>query len=66
VWGDYALHFDGKDVTAAYLFRSDSTFSHNVLGTMPRATLEDMTRHMQSIIQQYMQRMTTDNLTVKK
>ena len=66
VWGDYALQFDGKDVTAAYLFRNDSTFSHNVLGTMPPATRNRMERHMKSIIQQYMQRMTTDNLTVKQ
>ena len=65
VWGNYALQFDGKDVTAAYKFRSDSTFSHNVLGTMPSDTLQRMQRHMKSIIQQYMQRMNTDNLTVK-
>ena len=66
VWGNYALQFDGKDVTAAYLFRNDSTFSHNVLSTMPPATRNRMERHMKSIIQQYMQRMTTDNLTVKQ
>jgi len=65
VWGDYALQFDGQRITAAYKFRSDSTLSHNVLGTMPRDTLQHMQRHMQSVIQQYMQRMTTDNLTVK-
>ncbi len=62
VWGDYALQFDGKQVTSAYAFRTDSTFSHNVLGTMPTATLDRMQRHMKSIIQQYMQRMTTDRL----
>ena len=66
VWGDYALQFDGKDVTAAYAFRTDSTFSHNVLNTMPRATRDHMERQMKSIIQQYMQRMTSDNLVVKK
>ena len=65
VWGNYALQFDGKDVTAAYKFRSDSTFSHNVLATMPPDTLQRMQRQMQSIIQQYMQRMTTDNLVIK-
>ena len=65
VWGDYALQFDGKQVTAAYAFRTDSTFSHNVLKSMPPAMLDRMQRHMQSIIQQYMQRMTGDNLTVK-
>ena len=66
VWGDYALQFDGKDVTAAYAFRTDSTFSNNVLNTMPHATRDHMERQMKSIIQQYMQRMTSDNLVVKK
>ena len=66
VWGNYALQFDGKDVTAAYKFRSDSTFSHNVLRTMPQDTLNMMQRHMKSFIQQYMQRMNGDQLTVKQ
>ena len=65
VWGDYALQFDGKQVTSAYAFRSDSTFSHNVLGTMPAATRNRMEHHMKSVIQQYMQRMTSDNLVIK-
>ena len=65
VWGDYALQFDGKEVTAAYAFRTDSTFSHNVLPTMPKDTRDRMERHMKSVIQQYMQRMTTDDLTIK-
>ena len=64
VRGDYALEFDGRQVTAAYQFRTDSTLSHNVLGTMPPTTRESMERHMKSIIQQYMQRMTTDRLTI--
>ncbi len=65
VWGDYALQFDGNQVTSAFAFRTDSTFSHDVLNSMPQATLDQMQRHMKSIIQQYMQRMTTDNLIVK-
>ena len=65
VWGDYVLQFDGNQVTSAYAFRTDSTFSHDVLSTMPQATLDQMQRHMKSIIQQYMQRMTTDNLIVQ-
>ena len=65
VWGDYALQFDGKEVTSAYAFRTDSTFAHNVLGTMPPATRNRMERHMKSFIQQYMQRMTTDQLVIK-
>ncbi len=66
VWGNYALQFDGKEVTAAYKFRTDSTFTHNVLRTMPQDTLHLMTRQMQSFIQQYMQRMTTDQLTIPR
>jgi len=65
VWGDYAMQFDGNQITSAYAFRTDSTFSHNVLGTMPLSTRNRMERHMKSIIQQYMQRMTADQLTVK-
>ncbi len=65
VAGDYAIQFDGKRVTAAYAFRTDSTFTHNVMNVMPPATLNKMQLHMQSIIQQYMQRMTSDNLTIK-
>jgi hypothetical protein len=65
VWGDYALQFDGKQVNSAYKFRTDSTFSNNVLGTMPSDTRNRMERHMKSIIQQYMQRMNGDQLTVK-
>ena len=65
VWGDYALQFDGKEVTSAYAFRTDSTFAHNVLGRIPPATRNRMERHMKSFIQQYMQRMTTDQLTIK-
>ena len=65
VWGDYALQFDGKEVTSAYAFRTDSTFAHNVLGKIPPATRNRMERHMKSFIQQYMQRMTTDQLVIK-
>ncbi len=65
VWGNYALHFDGKGLNAAYKFRSDSTFSNNVLMTMPKDTLSLMKRHMESFIQQYMQRMNGDQLTIK-
>ncbi|MBQ3362406.1 MAG: LTA synthase family protein [Muribaculaceae bacterium] len=65
VWGNYALHFDGKELNAVYKFRSDSTFSNNVLMTMPKDTLSLMQRHMESVILQYMQRMNGDQLTVK-
>ena len=65
VKGDYALEFDGQQVTAAYRYRTDSLLIHNVLATMPRDTLEQMTQHMKSIIQQYMQRMNSNRLTIE-
>ena len=55
----------GKEVTAAYRYRTDSLLAHNVLQTMPQDTLRQMTRQMKSIIQQYMQRMTNDKLVVE-
>lgn len=66
VWGDYALQFDGKRVTSAYAYRTDSTFRNNVLNSMPPAILDRMQRQMKSVIQQYMQRMTSDQLTVPR
>ena len=65
VKGDYALEFDGEKVTAAYRYRTDSMLTHNVLPTMPRDTLEQMTQHMKAIIQQYMQRMNSNRLTIE-
>ena len=65
VKGNYALEFDGEKVTAAYQYRTDSLLTRNVMKTMPQDTLRLMTRQMQSIIQQYMQRMTHDELTVE-
>ena len=64
VKGNYALEFDGREVTAAYQYRTDSLLTHNVVRTMPQDTLRMMTREMQSIIQQYMERMVNDKLTV--
>ena len=66
VKGNYALEFDGNKVTAAYRFRTDSVLRDNVLTTMPKDTLQQMSKQMKSVIQQYMQRMTTDKLTIKK
>ena len=65
VKGKYALEFDGQDVTAAYCYRTDSVFAHDVLRTMPADTLDMMTRQMKSVIQQYMQRMNNDKLVIE-
>ena len=65
VKGNYAVEFDGQDVTAVYRYRTDSLLTHNVMKTMPQDTLRQMTRQMQSIIQQYMQRMNNDKLVIE-
>ena len=65
VKGSYALEFDGQHVTAAYRYRTDSVLRHDVLKAMPQDTLQQMTRQMKSIIQQYMQRMTNDKLVAE-
>ena len=66
VRGDYLLQFDGKQTTAAFAFRSDSLLHQNILPTIPPDTLNLLERQMKSVIQQYMQRMTMDQLTVKE
>ena len=62
--GNYLLEFDGERLTAAYRYRTDSLLAHNVLRSMPRDTCQAMERQMKSVIQQYMQRMTSDRLVV--
>ena len=65
VKGNYAIEFDGRDVTAVYQYRTDSLLTRNIMKTMSQDTLRQMTRQMQSIIQQYMQRMTNDKLIIE-
>ena len=62
---NYLLQFDGTDVTAAYRFRTDSLLHDNVLGILPKDTLQRLENRMKSVIQQYMQRMNADSLVVR-
>ena len=61
---DYLLQFDGRQVNHAYRFRTDSLLEHDVLKTMPADTLRRYEHQLKSIIQQYMQRMNQNQLTV--
>jgi len=63
VKGRYLLLFDGEKPTAAYHFRTDSLLRQNVLRSMPKDTLYNLTMQMKSVIQQYMSRMNNDQLT---
>ena len=65
VRGSYSVLFDGTQVTHAYRYRDDPLLKKDVHQTMPSDTLRTMERHLKSIIQQYMQRMNNDQLTVR-
>lgn len=62
VQGNYLLQYDGSKATGFYSL-DDSLMQHNLLGQQPERQ-EAMQRFLQAIIQQYMQRMTTDQLLI--
>jgi arylsulfatase A-like enzyme len=63
VMGDYLLQFDGNNTRAIYNFKHDRLLKENLLG---KVTLQpEMEHFLKAIIQQYMQRMNTDNLVVR-
>lgn len=66
VRGPYAILFDGQHVTSAYAYRTDSLLREDIRDSFPADTMQLMQRHLQSVVQQYMQRMTEDRLTVEK
>jgi hypothetical protein len=55
----HVLQFDGQRTKAVYAL-TDSLMQHNLLGRFPQQ--QQMEREVKAIIQQYMQRMTKDNL----
>ena len=61
VTGDTLLHFDGQKVLGLYNLASDPLLKHNLL--RPNSTQPDC-RHLQAIIQSYMQRMINNNLVI--
>ncbi|MBR5728413.1 MAG: LTA synthase family protein [Muribaculaceae bacterium] len=63
VQGGYVLQFDGTHATGLYAL-DDRLMQHNLVGTLP-AQQQSMERLLKAIIQQYMQRMTQDQLTIK-
>lgn len=66
VKGDYLIQFDGEQVTKAYLYRTDSLLKEDVKNSMPQEILQSMGKQLKSIIQQYMQRMNTNNLVYRE
>ena len=63
--GDYLIQFDGTNVTHAYRFRTDALMQDDVKQTMPQDTLQMMENQLKSIIQQYMKRMSSNELVYR-
>ncbi len=61
--GDYLIQFDGERTTAVYRFRTDVLMKENLLGQVPEQ--KSMEMELKSIIQQYMERMNQDRMTVE-
>ena len=63
VKGDYLLQFDGDKTIAVYAFKADKLLKNNLIGTIQEQAA--MERELKSIIQQYMERMNSDKMTVE-
>lgn len=63
--GDYLLQFDGESPVALYKFKTDIMLKDNLLATTDETVLEPLLSELKSIIQQYMERMTENQMVVK-
>ena len=61
--GDYMLQFDGVKSIALYKFTTDKLLKNNLLGTLP--VQDSMEMEVKAIIQQYMERMNSDNISIR-
>lgn len=64
--GDYLLQFDGTTTTAVYAFRTDRILRDNLINEFSMDIRMQMENELKSIIQQYMERMTSDELVLDK
>ncbi|KAA6304616.1 Lipoteichoic acid synthase 1, partial [termite gut metagenome] len=62
--GNYLLQFNGEKTTAVYQFKTDRFLKENVLEKIDSALKQQMENELKAIIQQYMERMVNDELTV--
>ena len=61
--GDYMIQFDGKIPLALYNYKTDPLLKDNLLNKI--SIQEEMLKKCKAIIQEYIMRMTTDNLVLK-
>lgn len=63
--GDFMLQFDGEKPIALYRFKTDVMLTENLLDSVGEDTLTPLLQQLKSVIQQYMERMTENQLIVK-
>lgn len=62
--GDYVMTFDGTNVVSLFNFREDPLEKNNLAGNgLPEET--EMLREVKAIVQTYLERMNSDQLTIK-
>jgi hypothetical protein len=62
--GDYLLQSDGKNLLAAYLFKEDPQYQHNLVEKRDTVMLKHYQR-FKAFLQQYNNRMVENRLTIK-
>lgn len=63
IQGDYTMLFDGKRVTGLYNYKDDPLLRHNIMGKCERQP--QMESRIKAIMQSYMERMKSNNMTLK-
>ena len=61
--GDYLLQFDGEKSVAVYAFKTDKLLQENLLDKTEHQL--QMELELKAIIQQYMERMNSDKMTIE-
>lgn len=61
--GDYLLQFDGEKTLAVYRFKTDIFLRDNLVGKIPEQV--SMEKELKAMIQQYMERMNGDKMTIE-
>ena len=61
--GDLFIQFDGTEHKSTYNYRQDPLLRHNIKGNTTQE--QQMLLQLKAMIQQYMQRMTTNRLLLK-
>lgn len=61
--GDYVMRSDGRDVTHIYNYVADPLLKSNLIDSFPDSLRAPMTDRLNAVIQSFMQRMKSDNVT---